>query len=105
MRLEDAPSYYGNGVIAIGEHLYQFLATLDNAQDRPRHWTGAKLIYSTDGGASWRNLDGSSPVKWESWDEQASAGYPFFNEADGCFSVLAFLQQGKAHGANRDGYV
>ncbi len=102
---ESSPSYFGNGVIAIGDHLYQFLATLDNAEDRPRHWRGSKLIYSTDGGASWRNSDGSSPVKWESWDEQASAGFPFFNETDGCFSVLTILQQGRAYGANRDGYV
>ena len=102
---ENAPHYYGNGVIAIGQNLYQFLATLDAAEDRPRRWTGAKLIHSSDGGATWQNLDGSRPVVWEDWNEQSRTRFPFFNEPDGCFSLLAFLQQGRVYGANRDGYV
>jgi len=102
---EGAPSYYGHGVLAVGEHLYQFLATLDDAEERPRHWTGAKLIHSPDGGATWLNPDGSGPVIWEGWDEQATAGFPFLNEPDGCFSLLSFLQQGRAYSENRDGYI
>ncbi|MWV26876.1 DUF4185 domain-containing protein [Erythrobacter sp. GH3-10] len=102
---ENAPSYYGHGVLAVGNHLYQFLATLDDAEDRPRHWTGAKLIHSPDGGATWLNRDGSSPVIWEGWDEQAGAGFPFLNEENGAFSLLSFLQQGPAYSQNRDGYI
>lgn len=102
---EGAPHYYGHGVIAIGQNLYQFLATLDDAEDRPRRWTGAKLIHSPDGGANWHNSDGSSPVVWEDWSAQSRDRFPFFNEPDGCFSLIAFLQQGPAYEANRDGFV
>lgn len=102
---EGAPHYYGHGVIAIGQNIYQALATLDHAEDRPRRWTGAKLIHSPDGGATWRNGDGLSPVVWEDWSAQSRERFPFFNEPDGCFSLLAFLQQGGASGADRDGYV
>lgn len=104
-RKEDAPHYYGHGVIAVGDDVYQFLATLDHAEDRPRRWTGAKLIHSQDRGASWRNGDGSSPVQWEDWQDQSRDRFAFFNEPDGCFSLLAFLQEGKAHSANRDGFI
>jgi len=102
---EGAPHYYGHGLLAIDDHLYQFLATLDQAEDRPRRWTGAKLIHSADGGATWHGSEGLGSVTWEDWNEQSSSRFPFFNEPDGCFSLLAFLQQGKAYGANRDGYA
>lgn len=102
---EGAPHYYGHGVIAVGQNLYQFLATLDQAEDRPRRWTGAKLIRSRDGGKTWQNGDGSSPVVWEDWKDQSRNTLTFFNEPDGAFSLLAFLQQGKAHSSNRDGFV
>ncbi|MEO5597637.1 MAG: DUF4185 domain-containing protein [Novosphingobium sp.] len=102
---EGAPHYYGHGVIAVGQDLYQFLATLDHAEDRPRRWTGAKLIRSRDGGTTWQNGDGSIPVVWEDWKDQSRKNLSFFDEPNGAFSLLAFLQQGKAYGANRDGYV
>ncbi|MEP6785988.1 MAG: DUF4185 domain-containing protein [Sphingomonadales bacterium] len=104
-RREDAPHYYGHGVLAVGHILYQFLATLDHAKDRPRRWTGSKLIYSSDGGVTWHNRDGSTPVVWEDWAEQSKTSLSFFDEPDGCFSLLAFLQQGKAYTENSDGYV
>ncbi|MEJ2456824.1 MAG: DUF4185 domain-containing protein [Novosphingobium sp.] len=104
-RAEDAPTYYGHGVIAIGDRLYQFLSTPDRAADHPRRWAGAKLIYSNDNGATWHNGDGTTPVVWEDWKEQSPARLTFFNEPDGCFSLLTFLQEGRAYGANRDGYV
>ena len=49
-RPENAPQYYGHGVLAVRGRIYQFLSTLDRATDRPRHWTGTKLIYSDDAG-------------------------------------------------------
>lgn len=104
-RPEDAPSYYGHGLIAIGNQLYQFLSTLDRAADRPRHWTGTKLIHSPDGGRSWRNQDGSAPVRWEDWGEQSRASLAFFDEPDGCFSLLSIVQMGAGYAANRDGFV
>ena len=102
---EGAPHYYGHGVIAVDDAVYQFLATTDRAEERPRRWTGAKLIRSADGGRTWTNSDGKSPVHWEGWDEQAGAGFPFFQAPDGCFSLLAVLQNGRAYRGNRDGHV
>jgi hypothetical protein len=104
-RPEGAPHYYGHGLLAARGRLYQFLSTLDRAEDRPRHWTGAKLIYSDDGGNSWHNQDGSSPVVWEDWSEQSRDRLTFFNEPDGCFSLLSMLQMGQDYAANRDGYA
>lgn len=102
---EGAPHYYGHGVIAVGPNIYQFLATLDQAEDRPRRWTGAKLIQSSDNGRTWRNRDGTMPVVWENWNQQSRQTLSFFNEPDGCFSLLAFLQSGPGNRASKDGYV
>lgn len=102
---EEAPHYHGHGLLAVRGRIYQFLTALDQAQDRPRHWTTAKLIYSDDGGRIWRNQDGTSPVLWESWDAQAKDRFAFFNEPDGCFSLLTILQMGQDYRANRDGYI
>ncbi|TWB64358.1 DUF4185 domain-containing protein [Nitrospirillum viridazoti] len=104
-RPEGAPSYYGFGLLSVRGRLYQFLSTLDDAKDRPRHWTGAKLIHSDDGGLSWRNQDGSAPVVWEDWGDQNRDRFAFFDEQDGCFSLLSILQMGQDYRANRDGHV
>jgi len=102
-RPPEAPHYYGHGVIQVGDTIYQFLGTLDHAEDRPRRWIGAKLIYSTDNGATWRNQDSSTPVMWEDWKEQTRERLAFL-EPDGCFSLLSILQYGAAQ-AGPDGYV
>lgn len=104
-RSRDAPRYFGVGLLAVRGRLYQFLNTLDRAEDRPRHWTGTKLIYSDDQGASWHNQDGSTPVVWEDWKDQSRARFTFFDEPDGCFSMLSILQMGRDYSANRDGYI
>ncbi|SLJ94923.1 DUF4185 domain-containing protein [Novosphingobium mathurense] len=102
---EEAPHYHGHGLLAVNGRIYQFLTALDRAEDRPRHWTTAKLIYSEDGGRTWRNQDGTSPVQWEDWHEQKKDKFAFFNEPDGCFSLLTVLQMGQDYRANRDGYI
>lgn len=102
---EDAPHYHGHGLLAVRGRIYQFLSALDSEQDRPRHWKTAKLIYSDDNGRTWRNQNGTSPVQWENWDEQSSESLTFFNEPDGCFSLLSILQMGQDYRANRDGYI
>ncbi len=104
-RPEGATVYYGSGLLAVGGRLYQFISTLDRAEDRPRHWTGAKLVFSDDGGQTWRNRDGSTPVIWEDWAEQTRGRFSFFQEPDGCFSLLSILQMGRDYAANRDGYI
>lgn len=102
-RPAEAPHYYGHGVIQTGSTIHQFLGTLDHAEDRPRHWTGAKLVYSTDNGATWRNQDGSTPVVWEDWQDQSRERMVFF-EPGGCFSLLSVLQHGGG-GPAPDGFV
>ena len=104
-RPDGAPQYHGYGLLSVRGRLFQFLSTLDRATERPRHWTGAKLIYSDDQGRTWRNQDGSSPVVWEDWDAQSRERFAFFQEPEGCFSLLSILQMGRDYSANRDGYV
>jgi hypothetical protein len=102
---ETAPRYFGHGVLAVQGRLYQFLSTLDRATQRPRHWAGAKLIYSLDNGRTWCNQDGTSPVIWEGWDVQSRERLVFFQEPQGSFSLLSILQMGRDYSANRDGYI
>jgi hypothetical protein len=104
-RPEGAPRYDGHGLLAVRGRVYQFLSTLDRAEDRPRHWAGSKLIYSDDGGQTWRNQDGTSPVVWEGWGEQSRDRLAFFNEPGGCFSLTSIAQMGRDYRANRDGYI
>lgn len=103
-RPDDAPQYFGHGLLAVRGQMFQFLSTLAPAGDKPRHWSGAKLIHSADNGRSWRNQDGTSPVIWENWNEQSRERL-VFKEAHGCFSLLSILQMGRDYSANRDGYV
>lgn len=104
-RPDNATHYYGHGVLAVKGRVYHFSSTLDQAEDHPRHWTGSKLIYSDDNGVTWRNQNGSTPVVWEDWKEQSRDSLAFFNEPDGCFSMLSILQMGQDYSANRDGYI
>lgn len=102
---DDAPSYYGHGTLAVRGRIYQFLSTLNSTEETPRHWVGAKLIYSPDGGRTWCNQDGSSPVVWEDWKQQSRERLAFFGESRGSFSLLSFLQMGRDYSGNRDGYI
>lgn len=104
-RPEQATRYFGHGILAVGNRVYQFLSTLDPATERPRHWVGAKLIWSNDRGQTWHNHNGTSPVTWEDWHMQSRQRLVFFQEPDECFSLLSILQMGKGYSANRDGYV
>lgn len=104
-RSEDAPRYYGHGLLSVRGRVFQFLSTLDRATEHPRHWSGTKLIYSDDAGRSWRNQDGSAPVVWEDWNAQSRTHLTFFDEPDQCFSLLSVLQMGCDYRDNRDGYI
>jgi hypothetical protein len=104
-RPDNSPRYFGHGLLAVRGRLYQFLSTLDQATERPRHWTGSKLIYSVDKGRTWCNQDGSSPVIWEDWSMQSRERLAFFKERHGAFSLLSILQMGRDYAANRDGYI
>ncbi|HOF39119.1 MAG TPA: hypothetical protein PLD73_03530 [Candidatus Hydrogenedentes bacterium] len=103
---EEFSRYYNFGVLALDGRLYQFLSTPNRPllQPEPR-FVGSKLIYSTDGGASWRNQDGSSPVRWEAWAERSRTNMVFFEEEGDAFSLLSVLQMGRNYSLNRDGFV
>ena len=99
--------YYGFGILSLGEAIYNFLTTptqpfLD--ADPPARFCGAKLIYSPDRGASWRNQDGSA-LTWEPWSQRARGNMLFFEEPGEAFSLLTVLQMGRDYEHNRDGYV
>ncbi|MEQ8671870.1 MAG: DUF4185 domain-containing protein [Aggregatilineales bacterium] len=99
--------YYGFGIVAVGDRIYNFLGTLMQATGVADYnaFIGVKLIYSDDNGETWKNQDGSSPVVWEKWEDRNQDNMLFFNEPDAAFSILTVLQMGKAYQANKDGYV
>jgi hypothetical protein len=97
--------YYGFGIIACDGDIYHFLSTPNHYFGEPGpRFCGAKLIYSRDLGQTWHNQDGG-PVVWEPWDQRSRENMVFFNEPDGCFSLLSLLQMGRNYELNRDGYV
>lgn len=107
--------YYGFGTLAMGDYLYQFMSTfnrpltgdeVDNKDvTNALRFNGAKLIYSSDKGRTWRNQDGSTPVVWESWERRSRRNLVFFSENQDAFSLLTVLQMGKDYEHNTDGYV
>jgi hypothetical protein len=105
------PRYYGFGTVAIGKRIYQYLSTWNipmtdaGVETGNLRFNGAKLIYSDDSGLSWRNQDGSEPVRWERWDQRSRDTMVFFDEPGECFSLPSVLQMGQAYELNTDGYV
>jgi hypothetical protein len=97
--------YYGFGILAVGDAIYHYFSTPDRWDEQPKKFIGAKLIFSPDGGATWKNQDRSSPVVFEAWNERSRKNMTFFNEPDSCFSLLSMLQMGKGYELNTDGYV
>jgi hypothetical protein len=98
--------YYNFGTLALGSRLYQFLSTPNHPFGEPApRFVGAKLIYSPDAGKTWNNQDGSSPVRWEKWDERSKQNMAFFEEDGDAFSLITVLQMGKDYEHNKDGFV
>lgn len=105
-KTRDCSRYYNFGVLALEGRIYQFLSTPNHPfTESEARFVGAKLIYSPDGGSTWCNQDGSSPVRWEPWEERSGDNMVFFEEPGDTFSLLTVLQMGKGYGENRDGYV
>jgi hypothetical protein len=99
--------YLAFGVLAVDGRIYHAHKTLNHP---PRVWLdshaiGAKLIHSPDGGSTWHNQDGSTPVAWEDWYDRSQRNMAFFREPQDAFSSLTFLQMGRDYEHNRDGYV
>jgi hypothetical protein len=88
--------YYGFGTLCVDGRIYQFGSSFFRA---------VKVVWSADGGVTWRNQDGSSPVVWEDRADQSRETMVFFEEPDSAFALLSVLQMGKDYGANTDGFV
>jgi hypothetical protein len=110
----DFASYWGGSILAVDGVVYRLLPTSNHPylREDKSFWPGfrmnfaAKLIYSPDGGATWNNHDGSSPVVWENWDDRSLDNMLFFDEYHpGLSTGGSFLQMGKNYSLNADGYV
>lgn len=102
----NVPRYYNFGTLALDGSIYQFLSTPNHEFTKPdARFIGAKLIFSSDGGLTWRNQDSSTPVVWDEWDRRSRDTLVFFEEDQEAFSLLTVLQMGRDYGLNRDGYV
>lgn len=98
--------YYGFGTLAVGRHLYQYLSTPNHVFEKPgARFIGAKLIYSPNGGRTWHNQNGSTPVVWEERAKRSNENMIFFEEDQDAFSLISLLQMGRGYAGNRDGYV
>ncbi len=98
--------YYNFGTLALDGRLYQFLSTPNCTFNEPQpRFVGAKLIYSPDGGRTWHNQDGSTPVRWEPWEDRSRRNMVFFEEPGDAFALLTVLQMGRNYERNRDGFV
>ncbi|MFC1671544.1 hypothetical protein ACFL01_00260 [Planctomycetota bacterium] len=105
-KTRECSRYYNFGILALAGRIYQFLSTPNHPFLEPEaRFVGAKLIYSPDNGRTWCNQDGSSPVRWESWDERSTSNMVFFEEPGDAFSLLTVLQMGQGYRHNTDGYV
>jgi hypothetical protein len=102
----DCSRYYNFGVLALDGRIYQFLSMPNHVFREPdARFVGAKLIYSPDDGRTWRNQDGTAPVRWESWQERSKSNMVFFEEPGDAFALITVLQMGKNYEYNTDGYV
>lgn len=98
--------YYNFGILALEGTLYQYLSTPNRPFHEPEpRFVGAKLIYSPDNGQNWCNMDGSTPVVWEQWEQRNRDNMIFFGEPGDAFSLITVLQMGRNYEHNRDGYV
>jgi len=104
-------NYGSAGALAVGRHLYQFInitTTFGKPVDRvgvEHHSIGAKLIHSPDYGRTWFNRDGSTPLVWKQLDKYSRDNLIFFEEPEGVFHSVNFLQMGRGYEDNQDGYV
>ncbi len=101
--------HYGFGTIAVDGVFTQFLSgppvAFPDVTETGTAFDGVKGIFSPDGGVTWKNQDGTSPVRWEDYPERSADTMVFFREPGGAFALLSVLQMGRDYSANTDGYV
>jgi Domain of unknown function (DUF4185) len=110
-RPNGSPVYANSTALSVDGSVYVFFSASGDAfkivgeyfvihEDR-----GSKLIYSPDNGRTWRNVDGSAPVVYESATQQSKRTMAFWKEPQNAFEGLSFVQMGKDYQANSDGYI
>jgi hypothetical protein len=112
-RESEYASFWGGSCLSVDGCVYHFLSTsnrpylLPDGEFAPGFFQeSAKLIYSPDGGRTWRNQDGSSPVVWDNWVDVSAQNMAFYKvQPEGAFAIPTFLQMGRDYELNRDGYV
>ena len=106
MGTRECSRYYNFGTLALDGYIYQFHSTPNHPFGEPDpRFVGAKLIYSPDNSRTWCNQDGSTPVRWEPWEERSKKNMVFFEEPGDAFSLLTVLQMGKNYQHNTDGFI
>lgn len=98
------------GVLAIGSRIYSIIFTpnrpyieADGSFASDWRWElASKIIYSDDSGRTWRNSDGSYPVRRDKWEDRDENNSLFYDEP---YRFTSFLQMGKGYEDNKDGYV
>lgn len=100
------PRYYNFGIVSFDKRIYQFLSTWSGPGMNGLRFIGVKAIYSSDGGRTWHNQDGSTPVVWQDWDNRSrDRTMLFLEEPQDAFSIISVLQMGQDYSDNRDGYI
>jgi hypothetical protein len=113
LRESEYASFWGGSCLSVDGRIYHFLHTSNRPYLLPSgefapdfSMESSKLIYSPDGGRTWCNQDGSSPVVWDNWVDVSAENMAFYKvRPEGAFAIPTFLQMGRDYGLNRDGYV
>ena len=95
--------WYGYGIVSVDGTLYHLVTRCtDDRWSLP--FVGAKLITSTDHGASWLLHDGR-PAQDVCLDQAPGAMFFLHEEETWAFSQVSFVQCGKDNGDAKDDYV
>jgi len=100
-----AARYYGFSALAVDGVVYHFLSSAQEDSEAGWGWNGVKVIYSKDGGRTWNNQNGTTPVRWEPVANRSRESLLFYKEPNFTFSLITHAQMGKDYSENADGYV
>ncbi len=108
--------WYGYGIVSIGDTIYTAVSLTPNTKFNP--FIGVKILKSPDNGKSWsrvdkmgkeRDLPYGNPANYETDFSEMFFNKEFGKAGHGRTSYpfvwLSFVQNGKAGGASKDGYV
>ena len=90
------PNFKGCGLLELNGVIYHFLRYQSPGSDGTRTQVASKLIWSSDGGATWENAD---------WGADVEAMRFFFREPDHAFHSPTFLQAGRGYADAPDEFV